>query len=372
MKKLKSLGHNVKESVLHKSLEEAHNVEQMRKDRRYQQKYPPELVDKYVQKMIEIFNLPPKTPMFFRLIAPCSNWENERKEWMNGELVITRKNLCFISDDYHQSASRSQVKSVKKNEIKKGENELVVKYGDHEMKLKNLTPDNEKRAIKIIGHFAKNSDKKSLRSSLLGVPSRKKKKDSDSDSDSEITDLSDISADEHDELEHDEAARTFDEIAKQDEEEEAERKRKEQEEEERKRKEQEEEDRKRKEQEEHARALVLQQEEEAERKRKEEERKRKEQEEEEERKRKEREEEERKRKEQEEAERKRKAEEEQEFLKKQQQLEEETVREVEAVPQVDLDEIPTQPGTPPCDMRIALLVLLLAILVRMFFWYLFG
>merc|ERR1712137_1004753 len=89
-----------------------------------------------------------------------------------------------------------------------GENELVVKYGDHEMKLKNLTPDNEKRAIKIIGHFAKNSDKKSLRSSLLGVPSRKKKKDSDSDSDSEITDLSDISADEHDELEHDEAART--------------------------------------------------------------------------------------------------------------------------------------------------------------------
>jgi len=208
MKKLKSLGHNVKESVLHKSLEEAHNVEQMRKDRRYQQKYPPELVDKYVQKMIEIFNLPPKTPMFFRLIAPCSNWENERKEWMNGELVITRKNLCFISDDYHQSASRSQVKSVKKNEIKKGENELVVKYGDHEMKLKNLTPDNEKRAIKIIGHFAKNSDKKSLRSSLLGVPSRKKKKDSDSDSDSEITDLSDISADEHDELEHDEAART--------------------------------------------------------------------------------------------------------------------------------------------------------------------
>merc|ERR1711976_102956 len=287
MKKLRSIGHGVKESVLHKSIEEASNMEQIRKDRRYQQKYPQELVDKYVQKMIEIFNLPPKTPIYIRLIAPCSHWEEQGKEWVPGELVITRKNLCFISETYHQSAARQQVKSVKKTEIKRGENELLVKYGDKEMKLKNLTPDNERRAIKIIGHFAKNKDsgRKSLRGSLLGVPSRKKKKDkdSDSDSDSEITDLSDISAEEHDEVDS-ESAREFDEIAKQDEEEE--RKRLEQEEADRKRKEQEEEQERKKEQEEERKRK----EEKEKRRRKKEERKRKEEQEEQQ------EEEERKRK----------------------------------------------------------------------------
>merc|ERR1711939_975271 len=91
MHKLKSFGKHVHAPVVGGQVKHATEVMSS-------VKYPPEVVKAKSQALITTFDLDPNTPMKFRLIAPCSAYNDETNNYEHGELIITRKSIAFLSD----------------------------------------------------------------------------------------------------------------------------------------------------------------------------------------------------------------------------------------------------------------------------------
>ena len=143
-------------------------------------KYNPEIVKYKSKQVIHAFGLPSNTPMKIRLIAPCMGYNEEKKAYEHGELIITRKNVAFLSQSEPRAMRRSEIQATREGK-KAGDPQLtIVSITGNNLKLNQLSKIDKTRAIKIIGHLIKQKEdeKRGLKGSLFGR--RKKSEDVES------------------------------------------------------------------------------------------------------------------------------------------------------------------------------------------------
>ena len=73
---------------------------------KYAVKYPAEIAKAKSRQVIHAFDLPENTPMIIRLMAPCHAYNEELGEFEPGELIITRKNIAFLSQSDPRAIKR--------------------------------------------------------------------------------------------------------------------------------------------------------------------------------------------------------------------------------------------------------------------------
>jgi len=147
----------------------------------YAVKYPPEVAKEKSKGVIEAFGLPANTPMKLRLIAPCTAYDEKTKKYIPGELIITRKNIAFLSDSAPKAIKRIEIKSTEEGKKSKDPQLKINASSGNTLKLKEMTDVDKNRAIKIIGHLIKQKDKSASKRSVIAsgfskLRGKKKKK----------------------------------------------------------------------------------------------------------------------------------------------------------------------------------------------------